>query len=251
MLTEEQKSFYDEQGYVLVPNLLTSDEAAAFRAEMHRIATDEGSSDATWDSVRGTGTSISHCHDVHFRSAMVTRLLTDPRLISVAQDIIGPNVQLHHNKMFIKPPEKGSPFPMHQDYPYFPHRDHSMIAVILHFDDAPEAKGCLCVYPGSHKLGPLPAEGKDHHVSTEHFPIKGATAVEAKAGDAVFFHYLTVHGSGVNRSDEPRTTLLIQLRDPADQPLNQGHASRGQGMMLAGVDPTAGAFKFAWDEKAA
>ncbi|MGH6697281.1 phytanoyl-CoA dioxygenase family protein [Sphingopyxis sp.] len=255
MLTEEQKNFYDDQGYVLVRGMFSAEEAAALRAEMHAIAargdTGDTSSDATWDSVRGEGTTIAHCHDVHFRSAMVTRLLTDPRLTGVAQDIIGPNVQLHHNKMFIKPPEKGSPFPMHQDFPYFPHRDHSMIAVILHFDDAPEEKGCLCVYPGSHKLGPLPSEGTDHHVSTERYPIEGATALPAKAGDALFFHYLTIHGSGVNRSNEPRTTLLIQLRDPEDVPLNNRHASRGQGMMLAGIDPAAKPFTFAWEEQSA
>lgn len=248
MLTENQKNFYDERGYVLVPGLLSLAEAAALRTEMHAIAMSEGHSDATWDSVRASGTSITHCHDVHFRSAMVTRLLTDPRLTGVAQNLIGPNVQLHHNKMFIKPPAKGSPFPMHQDYPYFPHRDHSMIAVILHLDDAPEEKGCLCVYPGTHKLGPLPAHGKDHHVSTETYPIEAATPIPARAGDAVFFHYLTVHGSGQNRSNEARTTLLVQLRDPADVPLSDRHASRGQGMMLAGIDPTAGAFSFVWEE---
>lgn len=249
MLSAEQKLFYQTNGYVLVPAMLDMSEAASLRAEMHAIAASQGPSDATWDSVRNTGTAITHCHDVHFRSGLVTRLLSDPRLTSVAQDLIGPNVQLHHNKMFIKPPAKGSPFPMHQDYPYFPHRDHSMIAVILHLDDAPEEKGCLCVYPGTHKLGPLPAFGKDHHVSTTSYPIAQATPVPAKAGDAVFFHYLTVHGSGQNRSDEARTTLLIQLRDPADVPLDNRHASRGQGMMLAGIDPTAGSFKFAWEEQ--
>jgi ectoine hydroxylase-related dioxygenase (phytanoyl-CoA dioxygenase family) len=44
---------------------------------------------------------------------------------------------------------------MHQDEPYFPHDNHSMIAAIIHFDDAPLEKGCVRVVPGSHKLGPL------------------------------------------------------------------------------------------------
>lgn len=248
-LTDRQKRDYAEHGYVLIKGLLGAGEAAAYRAEVHALDARQGETDATWDSVKG-GTAISHSHDVHFKTAAFTRLLVDERLTGICQDIIGPNVQLHHNKMFIKPPENGSPFPMHQDYPYFPHRDHSMIAVILHFDDAPVEKGCLCVYPGSHKLGPLPAEGSDHHVSTERFPIEQATPIEAEAGDAIFFHYLLVHGSGVNVSSEPRTTLLIQLRDPADEQLNEGHASRGQGMMLAGVDPGTTPFAFAWEEQA-
>ena len=251
MLTVEQKAFYAEHGYVHVRGLLTPEEAAAYRAEVHAIAARQGETDATWESVKGSGTAITHAHDVQFRSAAFTRLLVDERLTAVAQDVIGPNVQLHHTKMFIKPPERGSPFPMHQDYPYFPHRDHSMIAVILHFDDAPVEKGCLCVYPGTHKLGPLPSVGSDHHLPEAEYSVAGAVQLPAKAGDAIFTHYLLVHGSGVNVSEDPRTTLLIQMRDPADVPLNDRHASRGQGMMLAGIDPGARPFAFAWESAAA
>ena len=251
MLTPDQRAAYDRDGFILVRGLLSPQEASALRDEAHRIAAETAASDATWASVRGEATSLTHCHDVHFRSAAFTRLLVDPRFTGVAQAIIGPNVQLHHTKMFVKPPERGSPFPMHQDWPYFPHRDHSMIAAIVHLDDAPDEKGCLRVYPGSHRLGPLEAVGDDHHLPEDRFPLDGATPVPAQAGDAVFFSYLLAHGSGVNRSDEPRTTVLVQLRDPADPPLKQGHGSRGQGMMLAGVDPGAGAFRFAWEDRAA
>ena len=90
--------------------------------------------------------------------------------------------------MFIKPPEKGSPFPMHQDAPFFPHVNHSMIAAIVHFDDAPLEKGCLRVVPGSHKLGMLPHIGEGAwHLSPDEYPVTDALPLEAKAGDAVFF----------------------------------------------------------------
>lgn len=245
-LSADQKAFYADNGYVHVRGLLTPAEAAEARAEVHAIADRSGRKDATWASVRDAGTALTHCHDVQTRSALFTRLLVDPRLTGVAQDIIGPNVQLHHTKMFIKPPERGSPFPMHQDHPYFPHEHHSMIAVILHFDDAPDERGCLRVYPGSHRLGPLPSFGEDRHVDPERFPLDGATRLEARAGDAIFFSYLLVHGSGLNLSNEPRTTLLIQLRDPADHSTADRHQSHAQGMMLAGVDPTNREFSFAW-----
>jgi phytanoyl-CoA hydroxylase len=250
-LSSEQTNFYRENGYLRLRGLLSAKEAQSYRAELHALAERQGSNDATWSSVKAEGMQLTHSHDVQFRSAAFSRLLVDPRITEVARDIIGPNVQLHHNKMFIKPPEKGSPFPMHQDFPYFPHERHSMIAVILHFDDAPEEKGCVRVYPGTHKLGPLEAVGQDHHLPEDIYPIDGATPIPAKAGDAIFMSYLLVHGSGVNVSDEPRTTWLIQMRDPEDPPLSEKHASRGQGMMLAGVDPSATPFRFAWEEQAA
>jgi hypothetical protein len=55
----------------------------------------------------------------------------------------------------------------------------------------------------------------------------------------LFFTYLTIHGSGINVSNEARATWLIQYRDPADRLVgNQHTGSLGQGMMLAGEDPT-------------
>src|ERR1700741_616909 len=120
-LSQSQYDSYQNDGYVHVEGLLTPAEAAHYRAELHALAERQGPSDATWSSVQQKCTRITHSHDVHFRSTAFTRLLVYERITGIAQDIIAPNVQLHHNKMFIKPPERGSPFPMHQDYPYFPH----------------------------------------------------------------------------------------------------------------------------------
>ena len=249
MLSPEQIDFYRENGYILVKGLLSPEEAAAYRQETHDLAarlSTHRNMDATWGSAReavpeAKDTKIMHCHNVQFYSAAFSKLLVNDRLTSVASDIIGsPNVQLHHTKMFIKPPEKGSPFPMHQDAPYFPHDRHSMIAVILHFDSAPIEKGCVRVVPGSHKLGILEHNREGGwHLPFEEYPIASAVPCEAEPGDALFFSYLTIHGSGVNVSQEARTTLLIQMRDPEDPPTIKTHESRGQGMMLRGVDPLA------------
>jgi ectoine hydroxylase-related dioxygenase (phytanoyl-CoA dioxygenase family) len=247
-LNSEQKVFYDTNGYILVKGLFSKDEASAYRKRLHQLADRLGNPDATWASVKSGDTRLTHCHDVQFKDAAFTKMLVDPRFTSIASDIVGPDVELHHTKMFIKPPEKGSPFPMHQDYPYFPHENHSMIAAIVHFDDAPVEKGCLRVIPGSHKMGPLEAFGSDH--TLPQYPVEDALPVPAEAGDAIFMHYLLIHGSGINVSTEARTTILVQMRDPMDRPLNNRHASRGQGMMLSGVDRKNDAQIFAWEADA-
>ncbi len=249
MLSEEQIVSYKEEGYLLVEGLLSREEAADLRRECHELAerlSEHANIDATWGSARkaagdaGT-TVILHCHDVQFQSAAFSRLIVDERLTGAAADIIGsPNVELHHTKMFIKPPEKGSPFPMHQDYPYFPHQRHTMIAAICFFDSATVEKGCVRVVPGSHKLGPLTHSSEGGwHLSFGQYPLEKAVPCPANAGDVLFFSYLTIHGSGLNISDEARTTLLVQMRDPTDSPSEMVHLSRGQGMMLRGVNPSA------------
>ena len=246
-LASEQVAFYQENGYLLVKSLFSREEAARFRQAGHDLMARiyaAGQGDASWGSGKSLSdkaTALQHCHDVQFYDAEFARLIVDERLTGVAAQIIGsPNVQLHHTKMFVKPPENGSPFPMHQDTPYFPHDNHSMIAAIIHFDDAPLEKGCVRVVPGSHKRGLLEHNPEGGwHLPLEEYPLETATPCPAEAGDALFFSYLTIHGSGVNQSDEARTTLLMQMRDPEDTPSVDTHNSRGQSMMLRGIDPTS------------
>jgi ectoine hydroxylase-related dioxygenase (phytanoyl-CoA dioxygenase family) len=73
-------------------------------------------------------------------------------------------------------------------------------------------------------------------------PLACGTACPAAAGDVLFFNYLTIHGSGVNRSSRTRRNVLFQYRDPADAPVFNGdgvedHVDWGMGLMVAGGNP--------------
>lgn len=272
MLDQAQLDFYEENGYLLVKGLIDKDEAKAYREECHALIERlNRDADPTWGSAReltmsggmtggmtgggmsgggmtgagmtgGMQTELKHCHDAQFYSAAFSKLLIDPRFTDVAAALLKTsNIQLHHTKLFIKPPEKGSPFPMHQDHPFFPHDRDTMAAAIFHFDDAPVEKGCVRVVPGSHKNGALEHDGEGgYHLPFSDWPLEDAIPCEAEAGDVLFFPYFTVHGSGVNTTDEARTTWLVQFRDPVDRPTVNVHTeSLGQGMILRGIDPTS------------
>jgi len=248
--------FYRDNGYVLARSVFGPDEVSAVQHEIEALfqrAEAAGRDvEATWRgqwrdaagvggaSASATATRVDSIHNLQNHSALFTRLLVDPRLMERAAELIGPDIQLHHTKLHNKPPAVGSPFPMHQDYPYFPHEGDSMIAAVLHVDDATVENGCLCVVPGSHKLGPIEhcLEGS-FYLPLDEWPMKRAVPVEAHAGDVLFFGYCMVHGSYVNRSDRARRILLVQLRSPLDRPMNEAHRSPGQGTMLRGVNPDA------------
>jgi phytanoyl-CoA hydroxylase len=244
MLNEIQIKQYQDQGYVLVNHLFSSQELDLLECEfdgiLERRERHKVGQDATWagDWQKEFGkTSICFAHDVQAYSAQWSRFLLQEKLTESMADLIGPNVQLHHTKLFFKPPKKGSGFPMHQDYPYFPHEKHSMMAGIFHLSDTTEANGCVRVYPGTHKEGPLDCDPRKNYLDQDVYPIEKGVACPAKRGDILFFNYLLIHGSGPNRSDQCRKTVCIQVRDPEDQPLDNSHSSHAQGLMLHGIHP--------------
>lgn len=232
---------YREHGYVHCRGVFDKSELEEMRSALDRVlATVAGTAFDENHAWAGSARQsvLKGFHNVQYHDAAFTRAATNPTLVSVLTELIGPNVQLHHTKMLVKPPEQGAPFPMHQDYPYFPHTRHTVLAASVHLDDTDDENGCLRVVPGSHRRGPLEAVGPAHVVDEHEFPLERGTPLPARAGDVVIFNYLTVHGSGVNASTRTRRNVLFQYRDPADLPvLDDGveqHVNWGQGLMVAG-----------------
>jgi phytanoyl-CoA hydroxylase len=243
-VTDDGAAFYHEHGYLLVRGVFDVREVEAMRAAIAAILDTVGGTEHdrnhTWSDAQDgeQALQLKGFHDLPYHDAVFGRMVAQPRIVEVLTQLIGPNVQLHHSKMLVKPPEQGAPFPMHQDYPYFPHERHSVLAASVHLDETDEENGCLHVVPGSHKLGPLEALGESKTVD---YTLESGIACPASAGDVLFFNYLTIHGSGVNRSDRTRRNVLFQYRDPADPPvLSDGleeHVDWGMGLMVAGRNP--------------
>ncbi len=246
MIHEDEVQFYRENGYLLVRNVFTPSEVQAMRdavdAILQRAASAQKDKSHTWQGSYLPPEVLKKLvvkgfHDVHYHDAVFTRALTHENMVAVLTRLIGPNVQLHHSKMLVKPPEKGAAFPLHQDYPYFPHTLGTMLAASVHLDDADEENGCLGVVPASHRNGPLEHVGT-YYLDPEKYPLGLAVSCPASAGDVLFFTALTVHGSGINRSQRIRRNVLFQYRDPEDKPLKDVHVNWGQGLMVAGENPT-------------
>src|ERR1043165_5042579 len=156
MLSPQQVQCYRDYGYVLAPRVFGPAEVGGeIDATVARVRASGRRLEALWggawrekllpaDEPPETYSVLS-IHNMQYHSATFARVLVHDRFTGAVADLIGPNVQLHHVKMHLKPPEVGAPFPMHQDYHYFPHEGNSMIAAVIHVDDATVENGCLCV----------------------------------------------------------------------------------------------------------
>lgn len=220
------KQFFDQNGYFLAEQVFTKPSLRLMETDFDRIVDrlEKTGQDinARWDSqntdeLDGGASRIIHTHNVQRYSACWLQALQQPRFLDVVEQILGPDIVLHHTKLFQKPPREGAPFPIHQDWWYFPTEQDSMIAGIIFLTDADDETGGLRIYPGSHRLGRQKNSSglEDSEVLAE-YPLEDAQPITARRGDVLFFSYFTLHGSTPNRSDQTRKTVLVQLHSGRD-----------------------------------
>jgi phytanoyl-CoA hydroxylase len=188
------------------------------------------------DSLDGGNSTLIHTQNIHRYSARWMRAFQEERFLVIAKAILGPDVILHHSKLFQKPPFEGAPFPIHQDWWYFPTQNDSMVAATIFLSHADERAGGFRLYPGSHKLGRLAdSSGLKPAESLDRYPFEGATPIEARRGDVLFFSYFTLHASTPNRSDNRRKTVLAQLHSGNDFVLDNPEVNHvNEYLVLAG-----------------
>ena len=169
--------------------------------------------------IESSKSKVLHTHNVQSYSAKMLSMILNKKLLDIIELLIGPDIILHHSKLFFKPPLIGAAFPLHQDWSYFPTQNNTMIAAMIHISDSTEKMGCLRLVPGSNKLGKIKNSNGHSFVKEIHnkYPIESVTPIEAKKGDVLFFHSFTIHGSMPNKSERPRKTILIQLFSGRDK----------------------------------
>jgi hypothetical protein len=218
---------FERDGFAVVRGVFDDAHITRLAAEVDRIVAQLLRSgedvDARWggprmDALDAAGTEVVHTHNVQQYSGVWLRALLHEPFLDACESLLGPDVVLHHTKLFLKPPGTGAPFPLHQDWSYFPTVRDTLLAAVIHVSGATDATGGLRVVPGSHRLGRLAGtSGQDDSPALDAFSLDDAVAVEAEPGDVLFFHAFTLHGSRPNRSERPRKTVLVQLHAGDDE----------------------------------
>ncbi|MFN3235901.1 MAG: phytanoyl-CoA dioxygenase family protein [Pseudomonadales bacterium] len=171
---------------------------------------------------------IEPVHELHPR---FDELIDDHRLVAPMQDILQQSsLALWTAKLNLKPGKVGSGFGWHQDSPYWVHdSDHvdMLPNVMLTFDDATLENGCFQVIRGSHREGCLPgtADGTQlggFFTDPTRFDEADAVPMVVPAGSLIFFSAHSVHGSGVNRTDQPRRAIILTYQPGGFPALKSG-----------------------------
>jgi ectoine hydroxylase len=226
MLTEDQIRRFEQDGYILLPDLFDEAELDVLRGELPAVFGEAGPHrvvEAGAGVVRGV-------HGVHETNPVFGTLVRLPRLVEPARRLLDDDVYVHQFKINAKLALVGEVWEWHQDYRFWRDEDGMptprALSAAVFLDAVDEFNGPLMLVPGSHKDGVHDATVRDdagwadtltaklkYSLSVEALARatseRGIVAPKGLAGSVLLFHSNILHGSTPNMSPNNRTIVLV------------------------------------------
>ncbi len=239
MLSDAQLREYHQDGFVVVPGVLSQEDLVGVRSEVERLYTQ----DHPGRMLEKDGRTIRGIHGCHQTSELFSRLVRLPGLLEPAKQLLSTEVYVHQSKVNAKRALRGDVWPWHQDLIFW-EREDGMPAplvtnAVLFLDDATLYNGPLLFLPGSHLLGTVPTERRGGHGEGESWKSNlaadldyaltaaqlgplvtrfGMRAATGSAGSLVLFDPRLIHGSGTNMSPFDRQLVIVTYNSVDNAP---------------------------------
>jgi ectoine hydroxylase-related dioxygenase (phytanoyl-CoA dioxygenase family) len=225
-LTDEQVDFFNKNGFVRGIKLLDENQVERIKNELTEIADPEHPGHELFYEFHSNestdpSTILFHALGAWRITEGLHDVLWNPRFLAAASQLLGNvPVRFWHDQIFWKPPKQGGVVAWHQDYSYWTRtKPVAHLTCWCGLDDSTIENGCLQYISGSHKWGLLPKpviagelQGiKDFLNDEQKKQLENPQYAEVKAGEAIFHHSLTLHGSGANTSAKPRRAFVINV----------------------------------------
>ena len=218
MLTDESLGFYHENGYIVLRSLFPKDEIAGYRRVLFEqlqkpwqgsirlsIGYEEQAKGRDPDNPLGANFVMQSplLGDLWFR------LTLDPRLVEPMIAVLGPDVNLHDQKIPLKPPGHVSHQRWHQDWAYETHDRPELAAVLLYLDETAPGAGATRLAPGSHKMGAIPHDRPDSRTKSIRDEVIGDNWIQPsmQPGDALIIHTWLAHSVGDNLTSQTKAMV--------------------------------------------
>ncbi|XP_054449617.1 phytanoyl-CoA dioxygenase, peroxisomal [Pteronotus mesoamericanus] len=227
VLSLEQRKFYEENGFLVIKNLVSDADIECFRKEFERICRQEVKPLGLMIMKDVTIAKTEHAVNEKVVTKLqdfqedreLFRYCTIPEILKYVECFTGPNIMAMHTMLINKPPDSGkktSRHPMHQDLHYFPFRpSNTIVCAWTAMEHIDRNNGCLVVLPGTHKSTLKPHDYPQweggvnilFHGIQDYDKNSARVHLVMEKGDTVFFHPLLIHGSGQNRTQGFRKAI--------------------------------------------
>ena len=199
-LSQKQVDDFEHKGFISGIDVITADEAAAYRNRIEES-----------DKKGGQGLIKTMRVKTHLMFPWMLNLARDPRVLDVVEDILGPNLLIFLSVLWDKKAGDQTYVSNHQDGTYYGFDKRGSVNLWLALTETNVANGCMRFYSGSHKNGILAHEelGGDKNLlsrgQTVHgFNDKVAENIILNPGQCSIHHENLVHGSYPNTGKDRR-----------------------------------------------
>jgi hypothetical protein len=222
ILSPEQKKFFDEKGYLHLRGFYSETEMEEMRRQFHELVTNtegrpKNMSFAYMEPPPGyppdsfNPKNVVGMMDQTLANDYWFDQFTEPRIVSVMTDLLGPDLDFHNGKVRNKPPGFVNTQGWHQDWPYERHSRPDLAAAITYLDPTDFEAGATEVLPGSHLKGEWPTKDK-YTILDELVPPDQGVVAKAGIGDVIAIHVLVVHRAGHNYTPRARHAIINEYK---------------------------------------
>jgi ectoine hydroxylase-related dioxygenase (phytanoyl-CoA dioxygenase family) len=237
-LSPEQIDAFRARGFLSIGPLLDADTLEILRGEYDRVFTEARTSN------RFRNLAISDSDDLQEklaadkqmlqimqmceRSLAFRHLLYDARILDIAEDLIGPNIQLFHDQALFKPAHDGGAVFWHQDNAYWKCHPAQLVSCWLTLDDVDAQNGAMHLQPGSHLSNLGAAHARSAQTGAlldigDQIDESLTEVVDLPAGGAMFHHCQTLHYTPPNTTPHQRRAFAIHFMTPGTR---SGHTGQ-------------------------
>jgi non-haem Fe2+, alpha-ketoglutarate-dependent halogenase len=230
VLSPEQVEAFSRNGYHYPVRVLAEQEADEYRRKLE-----------DYEFTHGLVMKSPYRNKPHLVFTWANRLVRDPRILDVVEDLLGPDLLVWGSSFFIKEPNDPAYISWHQDSTYWglSHPDIVTAWVALSVSDA--ANGAMKVLPGSHLRDQLPhrdtfaennllTRGQEVAVEVDE---NSAVMMVLQPGEMSLHHVRIVHGSEPNRANYRRLGFAIRY---VPTYVRQTAGPKDYAMLVRGVD---------------
>lgn len=229
VLTVDQIDHYNTQGFVQPFDIFDAGEIAGIRDYLNGLMADMGEN----------GAYGINCYQA--RLSGLYDIATDPRILDLVQDIIGPDILCWATAILSKKPQDPKAVPWHQDASFWALSPARTVTVWLAIDDADADNSAMRFIPATHTKGALPVSQTQGSGNVFHKGTAGADRMGApftntlRAGQISLHADMLVHGSLPNVSDRRRCGFTLRYCPPSVQITDPAWAKGVEAILCRGT----------------
>jgi ectoine hydroxylase len=231
---------YEDNGLLHFESLFTANDLQSWVDELNRLRASAAIKDAPEVIVEPDSQELRSIFAVHRLSDVMRCLAAHPKIVGIAEQLLGGPVYVHQSRINCKSGFRGEGFYWHSDFETWHVEDGlpAMRTVSCSISLTPNTpyNGALMLIPGSHHrfvacVGQTPEDHYKDSLQRQEFGVPdddsltklvqdfGIVAPTGQAGSVTFFDCNTMHGSSSNITPMSRSNIFIVYNSLGNKPV--------------------------------